>query len=280
MNTPLVSICIPVLNGEKYLNEALSSIELQSYQNIEVIISDNGSKDSSMDICLEYKTTSKYPVRIYDHHTMGIGENWNNCVTKSNGEYLKFLFQDDVLYPNCVEDLIWIFNQYEDIGLVACKREILTDNPESAWQRKWIVRYGDLQEKMFQNDWDKKILDRSILKKKEFFKDPFNKIGEPTAVMLKKSIFNEVGLFNTELKIVLDIEFYYRVLIKSRIIIVNKTLVGFRLHEEQASKKGVNVHKKEFDLYINILIKEYFWELSISHKMQVLRRKFIQLLKF
>jgi glycosyltransferase involved in cell wall biosynthesis len=96
-NTPdLISICIPTYNGENYILEALNSIKNQSYKNIEVIISDDNSNDKTLEICEKFKSEVDFPVYIYNHLPNGIGSNWNNCILKSKGDYIQFLFQDDL----------------------------------------------------------------------------------------------------------------------------------------------------------------------------------------
>ncbi|GAB2778855.1 glycosyltransferase family 2 protein [Salinimicrobium soli] len=272
MNTSLVSICIPVFNGEKFLQEALDSIEVQTYPYIEVIISDDGSGDSSLAICKKYQKESNFPVYIYKHKSAGIGANWNHCISKSNGEYIKFLFQDDLLLPGCIEEMLEVFEEHDEIRLVGCKRKILSDGSIS-WQEKWKERYGDLQKGLRGSEEKEIILNSSILKDRNFFKDPYNRIGEPTAVLFEKQLIDEIGNFREDLKIVLDIEFYYRVLTRSRILIVNKELVGFRLHEKQASRLEAEFHFAEFKLYQKILLDEYWRFLSRTHLYYLIKKR-------
>jgi glycosyltransferase involved in cell wall biosynthesis len=87
----LVSICIPTYNGKKYLNEALESVKSQVYKNIEVIISDDNSTDSTLEICNKFKHEVDFPVYIYSHKPSGIGANWNYIIEKANGDFIKFL---------------------------------------------------------------------------------------------------------------------------------------------------------------------------------------------
>lgn len=63
-NQPLVSICIPIFNGSQYLNDALESVQLQTYSNCEVIISDDNSKDNSIEIVQVFSQKCKYPVKV------------------------------------------------------------------------------------------------------------------------------------------------------------------------------------------------------------------------
>ena len=77
-NLPLVSVCIPTFNGEKYLQEALDSVAQQSYANLEVIISDDASTDKTLEMLEDYKNNSKNTVRIFHHNPDGIAKNWDH----------------------------------------------------------------------------------------------------------------------------------------------------------------------------------------------------------
>jgi glycosyltransferase involved in cell wall biosynthesis len=271
MNTGLVSICIPTFNGAQFLEEALLSIINQTYKNIEIIISDDGSSDDSIEIAENFKSESAFPVFIYNHSPSGIGANWNNCISKSNGEYVKFLFQDDLLIPDCIRTMVEIINKNKEIGMVACKRTIINENRRSKWALGWLSKYGDLQQKLNLPVGKINILGKEIFKHKEFCKDPYNKIGEPTALMFRKSIIDKTGLFRTDLHQILDLEFYYRVLKFYKIAIINENLVEFRLHPGQASQnKGID-YRKEYNLFRKILFVHFFRYLNTKEKIKLLK---------
>ena len=142
----LVSICIPTYNGAKFLKEALASITLQTYKHIEVIASDDASKDNTLEILEEFKQAVDFPVYIYHHSPCGIGANWNNCIKKANGKYIKFLFQDDVLLTTCIEEMEHVLEQNIEVGLVASKRELIFESDYLNEEvNRWINIYGDLQ---------------------------------------------------------------------------------------------------------------------------------------
>lgn len=257
---PLVSICIPTFNGEKFLSTALSSIEQQNYSNIEVIVSDDDSKDNTIKIIEKFKKRTIIPVKIYHHSPSGIGSNWNNCIKHSKGKYIKFLFQDDVLYPDCISKMVEISERDEKIGLVYCKRSIIYE-PINEEHKKWLYKYSALH-----IHWDSidvktgYIGGEEYLKDKNLLKVPFNKIGEPTAVLITKSSFKIVGYFNEELKQALDVEFWYRFMKYYKIGFVNEELVYFRLHNNQASannhSQGISeIEKLEIFAYRNLFLK-------------------------
>ncbi|EDM42975.1 hypothetical protein SCB49_01687 [unidentified eubacterium SCB49] len=267
---PLISICIPTYNGASFLEEALASVIAQSYKNIEVVISDDHSKDDTLKICREFKEKVSFPVRIESHEPQGIGANWNNAIRLANGEYIKFLFQDDVLAPTCISEMLTVFKTTPAIGMVACKRDFIVEGEHTPLVDNWIKTYGNLQQQ-FEDNKSLLIIDQTIFKRIDFLNVPKNKIGEPTTVLFKKSIIDEVGFFDENLKQILDYVFCYRVLKHTPIAIINKPLISFRLHPEQAT--NVNRSKKitDYEDYKRILYLEF---LPLLHKdLQIQLRK-------
>lgn len=262
MNQPLVSICIPTCNGAKYLNEALRSIEKQTYKNFEVVISDDDSNDNTVKIIEEFTNKVLFPVRIYFHSPSTIGANWNNCIRKAKSEFIKFLFQDDVLYPTCIEEMMLALIKDKNIGLVACKRDFLVEGKRDSVLNEWIETYQNLQINMNFPQKRINILDKRMFRNKNFIKVPQNKIGEPTAVLFRKSTITKIGYFREDLQQILDAEFYYRLLKQFKIAIINDELVAFRLHPLQATNVNRNKPINDYMLYDRILYKNYFWYLD------------------
>ena len=126
-NKSLVSICIPTYNGEQFITEALNSAISQTYSNLEIVVSDDASNDATIEIIERFKKKTQIPISIYHHIPCGIGANWNNCVQNAKGEFIKFLFQDDILLPSCVEKMVQLAETKKTIGLVYCKRNFIYD---------------------------------------------------------------------------------------------------------------------------------------------------------
>ncbi|WP_369014277.1 glycosyltransferase family 2 protein [Flavobacterium anhuiense] len=271
---PLISVCIPTYNGEKYLQETLESIQLQTYSNVELIISDDSSIDKTLDIIKKFKVISKYPVFLYHHNPTGIGSNWNNCIKKANGELIKFLFQDDVMEYNCLERMVSVYNKNPQAGLIASKRSFIVEkNVIGEITNNWIEKYRDLQIGLQHQKADILILDKAVFKRSDFRKSPLNKIGEPSVVLFRKDIVNQIGYFRADLKQILDYEYWYRILKRNTIVIINEQLVRFRIHEDQATNVNREKAINDYSLYDKILYKEYFNLLSEENKLR-LRHKF------
>ncbi|SHG30303.1 Glycosyl transferase family 2 [Flavobacterium fluvii] len=258
---PLVSICIPTYNGEKYIEEALNSAIIQTYTNLEIIISDDASIDRTIEIINSYRNLSSIPFYIYHHIPDGIGSNWNNCVKKAKGKYIKFLFQDDVLLPTCVEQMVQLAVINDNVGMVYCKRKFIYDKNDN-FSIEWIKWCGNLH-----SSWKSLSVREGIINGKECLKDeyllyaPKNKFGEPTAVLINKKVFNKIGYFNENLKQTLDLEFWWRVLNCFDVGFIDKELVFFRLHRDQATQLNSNNQINELEKLSKFCYDKLFWRL-------------------
>lgn len=253
----LVSVCIPVYNGELYLEQALESVKSQTYKNIEIIISDDDSWDSSLKIIKEFKKNVNFPIHVFSHEPKGIGSNWNYCVSKANGEYIKFLFQDDILEPNCINEMVAKIDSHEDVGLVACKRDFIFNKKIDSLMEEWLNKYSDLQSK-FDSSNNLLVLDKyNVFSRLDFFDNPKNMIGEPSTVLFRRSILENVGWFREDFKQSLDYEFYYRVLNFYKIIIIPEKLVKFRLHQNQTTEINKKNEIVDYKIYPKLIYKNY-----------------------
>ncbi len=99
VSTPLVSIGLPVYNGERYLRAALDSLIGQDYPNLELILSDNASTDATAAICREYATRDPR-IRYYRlHHNIGAVTNFKRVAQLARGTYFKWAAFDDLRSP-------------------------------------------------------------------------------------------------------------------------------------------------------------------------------------
>lgn len=274
MNLPLVSVCIPTRNGAKYIEETLNCVYQQDYRPLELIISDDESTDGTVQIILNTTKDWNIAVSVYQHKPSIIGANWNNCVMMAKGKYIKFLFQDDLIYSNCISELVALSEKDDSIGLTFCNRDIIGDVKD---KKDWLHRYENLSAKW--NDLKPIQEGKSLLKQPDFLKSPRNKIGEPTVVLLKRQCFEDIGFFSEELKQTLDYEYWYRMLPKYKIGYINEKLAAFRLHDNQASQLNLSGIDGEYLIYYKSIYKSVFSYLSWYNKVKILFKIFSLTLK-
>jgi glycosyltransferase involved in cell wall biosynthesis len=256
-NSPLVSICIPTLNGSEYLLDCLTSIEKQTYGNIEIVFSDDGSEDDTLSIINKFMETSPLNCHLFmNNGKQGIGGNWNNCVLNAKGKYIKFVFQDDLITESCIEEMVKIAESHSNVGLVYCQRELIL--PSNFDNGTWLNLHETLH-----NSWAKMSITTGVLSGKMYLNDPnimeqpLNKIGEPSAVLILKSCFDEIGYFETQLEQLLDAEFWYRIMTKFDIAFLDKKLCSFRIHHKQASEVNKTRPVIDYEIWPRIFYSKF-----------------------
>lgn len=126
-NNPLVSVIAICYNHEKYLNECLQSVVNQTYRNIELIIVDDFSVDSSREKILKFineNTTFQY---IFNENNIGNCRSFNKAFKISKGKYIIDLSTDDALMPNRIEEQVKKFEESEKIGVVCSDADFIDE---------------------------------------------------------------------------------------------------------------------------------------------------------
>ncbi len=116
--TAMVSIGMPVYNGEKYIREALDSLLSQTYTNFEMIISDNASIDNTQAICEEYASKDERIRYIRQKVNIGPINNFQFVLDESDCEFFMWAAHDDTKDRRFIELCVEVFNQNGDAGLV------------------------------------------------------------------------------------------------------------------------------------------------------------------
>jgi glycosyltransferase involved in cell wall biosynthesis len=222
--TPKVSICMPNYNCSRYLPEAIESVLKQSYSNFEFIIIDDCSKDNSVEIIKKYAEKDKRIVFSINDHNMGMVNNWNLCLKSAQGDYIKFLFHDDVLASEkALERMVSVLDANEDISLVATARNIINDRSEimETWS-EYKTRTGYAGTKIIQD---------CLIEQK-------NRIGEPSVVMFRKKHAGRG--FDGRYKQAVDLEMWFHILEQGDFAYIEEPLCSFRIHSNQQTKINIS----------------------------------------
>ena len=130
MNSPKVSILIPVFNRKDYIAECIQSALDQTYTDFEVVVVDNASDDGTWEICQQFASADQR-VRIFRNESnIGPVRNWIRCAQEAKGALSKILFSDDSLEPNCLCEMVPKLDGSE-VGLVYCAARIGKSRDES-----------------------------------------------------------------------------------------------------------------------------------------------------
>lgn len=116
----LFSIIIPIYNSEKYLRECLDSLKNQTYRNIEIILVNDGSKDSSKQICEEYLKDERF--KLIDKENAGVSKARNDGIKAASGTYIIFVDSDDSVSLNMCQEYFDIIRQ-QNVDLIVSNGE-------------------------------------------------------------------------------------------------------------------------------------------------------------
>jgi glycosyltransferase involved in cell wall biosynthesis len=125
---PLVTLVVPTLNGSDYILETVSSALAQDYPNLDILISDNGSRDETLELV---KSVTKGDSRVRfrrNEATVPIYTHFNQCVDAARGEFLTVLDDDDSISPTFISSTVRVALQFPDVNVVVPRNIVVDDN--------------------------------------------------------------------------------------------------------------------------------------------------------
>jgi glycosyltransferase involved in cell wall biosynthesis len=245
-NTAPVTVCVPVYNGALYVRDAIRSVLNQTVTPQEIIISDSGSSDATEDIIREEARGAKANIMILPIKTPGMVANWNSTIRAASGKYIKFIFQDDLLQPDCLEKMVALAESDERIGFVFSPRDLLIEpSVEDDAITKWLLKYQHLSAAF--GELKTSQPGPVLLRSRKLLHQPLNKIGEPTAVLVRTRLFGDIGLFNERMRQLVDMEMWIRLMAISHVGYIHKSLASIRVHRERASNRHTSEEIDRFE---------------------------------
>jgi len=204
-----ITIIIPVYNVEEYLKECLESVLRQTYSDIDIILINDGSTDSSLKICKEFQTKDKR-ISIYNQENKGLAEVRNKGIELCKTEYFVFVDSDDILEPNFIEQLVLYKNRYQSDIIVASVYRKKKEKLEN-WRGKIKEYTGE------------EII-KKIISEKNFYTSACGKL-------LKKDLFKNIKFPSG--RIYEDLSTMYKVYLvtQKKIIIIGEKLYFYRIRE-------------------------------------------------
>lgn len=236
MAYPLVSVCIPSFNQERYIEAAVKSVLSQTLTDFELIIVDDCSRDGTYERLRHF---SDPRIRVSrNEQNLGLEGNWNAAVSQARGTYLKVLCGDDILYPSCLEKQVnaWQRPENTSLALVAASRSTLTPEGKTVFTRNFYKQ--DIR--LPGNEAVRTSLRRGT-----------NIFGEPGAVLFKRELLQQTGLFNGSIPYLIDLDMWIRLLQHGDALIVSEPLFGFRVSDSSLSFFLSNRQSKEFSQLID-----------------------------
>ena len=261
---PLVTICVPTFNGQRYIRECLSSILSQTFFNFEVLVVDDHSTDLTLNIVKEIAAKDSRFKIIVNSTRLGLRRNHNNCVQLAEGTWIKFVHQDDLIAPNYLEEVMSIAYKNPELKLICSHRHLIFDDSYSEETKKTIAdgvnRHSLLsifpdKTEILAGEFCKAVLDNIGI----------NFVGSPANSIFHQDVFQYFGPFNENLLQWGDYEFSTRVAINTGIFSLPKVLTSARLHQhsvssEIANKRWYRGHKLDPLIIIHDFVTHKFYE--------------------
>lgn len=221
-----VSVIIPAYNAEKTIVRCMESVAKQSYQNIEVIIINDGSKDNTKNVIEKYISDNKLDWTFISRNNKGVSYTRNQGIKLASGEYVAFLDSDDYWYGEKLEKQIvfCLENQARIVGTCTSEKKPTEDGVA-------YHKYG-LKDMLYSN----RLFTSTIL--------------------IEKKLLDEIGVFSESMSYSEDYNLWLRAAVNTDLFVLNEELVYYNADYNQGlSSKLWNMEKGEL-INIKTLYKE------------------------
>jgi glycosyltransferase involved in cell wall biosynthesis len=240
---PSVSLCIPTWNGAAYLPEALASAIAQTFTDFELLIVDDASTDASVEIATACRDPRLRLLR--NVRRLGIPGSWNRCLEEARGEYVKFLFQDDVLAPGALASLVTALADEPGAVLAFGRREIRHEGSGAS-----LPLLGGIYGAALETFYASLPGSRPVLRGLDLVHGALeagrdmaiNVIGEPSFVLLRKDAARRAGGFDPSFAQLVDWELYLRLARRGSLVFRDELMGVFRVHpgaQSVANRRGL-----------------------------------------
>lgn len=251
-NSILVSIVVPVYNVEKYLDACISSIRHQKYTCIEIILIDDGSTDTSGQICDEYaKKDSR--IKVIHNTNRGVSNARNHGIRLATGKYITFIDSDDTISPYYLDNLITpTFNKNYDIIMCGINYLFVKEHRTHSD----ILSKNEFLTGKIQNDYT--ILSRFLL--------------SSCLKLYKLSLIKKYNIFFREEFLTAEDQIFNQDLFQyvQSYVFINKALYNYFIRGTSSLSHLIEINHLKNDIDSLSLKKDFFIKLDISNRNQLL----------
>jgi glycosyltransferase involved in cell wall biosynthesis len=218
-STVKVSVCIPTYNGSAFLAEAVQSVLTQSFGDFELLIVDDGSTDTTLDIARSFTDPR---ITIYrNEQQRGIPGNWNRCLELAKGEYVCIFHQDDVMLPSNLARKVRILDENAKVRFVHSAVEFIIEGKPPQLPGNWVEPASE----------------DFVMDGRRYFRKLLlqgNLICAPTVVARRQCLV-DAGMFDEELGYTPDYEMWLKLCVNGHVAFLSQPLLQYRWHEKNAS---------------------------------------------
>ncbi len=245
MQAPKVSIVIPVYNGANYLSQAIDSALSQTWKNLEVIVVNDGSNDDGATAAV----ARRYGDRIIyvEKENGGVSSALNEGIRRMSGEYFSWLSHDDLYLPNKIRHQMRLLRRCGDPRQIIAGGYYIVDE---ALNPLGLMDFYQL--------YPRKKLETPLF-------PVFHCAVNGCTLLIHKSHFERVGLFDESLPTTQDYDMWFRMLREQRLHYIHAIDIVSRAHEKQTSQLQKDYHEKEcLSLWVRLIE-----QLSESERIQI-----------
>ncbi len=231
---PLVSICIPAYNSGKTIAKTITSLIQQTYKNLEIIIIDNCSSDTTVKIAQGFDDPRIQIMRC-EEHLPAAEKNWNRCFFYATGELMAIFHADDVYLPHMVSRQVETFKKFPQVGSVFAQGNIIDEENNIIGEFKLPPEIRDSEPCPFP-----KIFN-TALEYADFLPTP--------SAMLRRNLYMKLSPFRyDQFRSASDFDLWLRAAASAPMIILNEKLMNYRVSKSQGSFaiNKLRTHESDF----------------------------------
>lgn len=238
MDKPLVSVLMTAYNREKYIGEAIESVLASTFKNFELIISDDGSSDGTVEIAKTYAEKDSRVKLFVNEKNVGDYNNRNKAASYATGKYLKYLDSDDIIYPYSLALMADSMEQYPNTAYAFSASHVHTSSGTLRYPVVFTPEQGF---------------------REHFLKGGFYYSG-PGGVIFRADIFREFNGFSGR-RFLGDMELLMKIGLQYPVLMIQPALIWWRIHDEQEQ----NIEFKD----PSILAHRYNLAIDFLHRSQL-----------
>lgn len=238
--TELVSIVVVSYNSAKFIKKTLESIINQTYKNFEIIVSDDNSKDSTIEEVIEYFNRIQYQnYKIFtSEENRGIPGNCNRAIKECSGKYIKLIAADDLLMPRCIE---------RNVNFMKLNNNLIQFSKSQYFYEENDRVYN------IENEYNLSDKINYMSAKKQFEKMAYaNYIQAPT-VFFHRDFFNKYGLYDERYKFIEDYPLWCKCLaMGEKMLFIDEYTIMYRQHNSSLTNSADKyINENTFIDYVN-----------------------------
>jgi len=221
-----VSILIPLYNAENYIQETINSCINQTYKNIEILIFDDGSTDSSLKLAKNFENNYSN-IKVYTHKNSGAQITRNKLFKLSSGSYIQYLDADDILSFNKIKVQMDLLKNEDEENICFCRWKGFKNNIETVKLNKDLKIYKNYENPL------------------NFLIDMWSNFEavSPHAWLVHRNIISKTKGWNIELSKNQDGAFFSEiVMLSSKILFSDECFVYYRLDSENSISKNISAN--------------------------------------